>query len=88
MKIKIQPRESFRTYVFKESVIIDTEDYPELEGKSLDEIKEYIQENGDDMSPPAEIDYEDSLLSALENQDTDYDKVCEHDYDIILEIVK
>jgi hypothetical protein len=45
MNIKIQIEESFTTKVFRDEVVINTEDYPELEGMTPYEIDGYIQSN-------------------------------------------
>lgn len=49
MKIKIYVEESFTTTITREEIIIDTENYPELEGMTEDEISEYIDNNIWDM---------------------------------------
>ena len=51
MKIKIYVEESFTTTVIREEVIIDTDNYPELEGMDEDQISNYIDNNIWDMKP-------------------------------------
>lgn len=43
---------------------IDTFDYPELEGKTLDEIRQYIEEQGDTLHP-LHIEF-DNLMEELD----------------------
>lgn len=47
MKLKIQLSEGFHTWILKDSIEIDTEDYPELQGMDEDEVLEYIKVNND-----------------------------------------
>lgn len=49
MKLSVNVVESNTTYVVRQSIEIDSENYPELVGKTEDEIKEYIRENMWDM---------------------------------------
>ena len=56
-KIKIYQTESYTTYVVREAVTIDLDDYPELEGISNDEIVDFLEGNSCDMKPQDE-DYD------------------------------
>jgi hypothetical protein len=56
-KIKIYQTESYTTYVVREAVTIDLDDYPELEGMSNDEIVDFLEGNSCDMKPQDE-DYD------------------------------
>jgi hypothetical protein len=67
--------ESFQTYIVKEPVEIETDDYPELEGMSLDEIKNYITDNLDDMAPTS-----DSFYGSLDEEIMDRDYIKEKTY--------
>ena len=60
MKINVYGTESFCTWVIREPVEIDTDNYPELEGMSEDEAKEYIRENASEMAPTS--DWAESLM--------------------------
>ena len=51
MKLKIYAVEDFRTIVFRDSIEIETDDYPELKGMSREEVEEYIRENATEMAP-------------------------------------
>jgi hypothetical protein len=56
-RIKIYQTESYTTYVVREAVTIDLDDYPELEGMTNDEIVDYLDGNSCDMKPQDE-DYD------------------------------
>lgn len=47
--IKVFYTESYNTWVVKEAVEINTDDYPELEGLSKEEIEEYLTKNAESM---------------------------------------
>lgn len=49
MKLKLFVEETFTTTITRESFEIDTDDYPELQGMSEDEISDYIDNNVWDM---------------------------------------
>jgi hypothetical protein len=71
--------ESFQTYIVKEPVEIETDDYPELEGMSLDEIKNYITDNLDDMAPTS-----DSFYGSLdEEMDRIKEKTYNNEYSVV-----
>ena len=54
MKIKIYAQETFTTTVTRSSIVINTEDYPELEGMNENEISDYIDNNVWDMKPTSD----------------------------------
>jgi len=56
-RIKIYQTESYITYLVREAVTIDLDDYPELEGMTNDEIVDYLDGNSCDMKPQDE-DYD------------------------------
>ena len=45
MKLKIQLSEGFHTWILKDSIEIDTDNYPELQGMDENEVLEYIKKN-------------------------------------------
>lgn len=51
MKIKIYSVDVFTTTFTRDEIIIDTDNYPELEGMSEDDISNYIDNNIWDMKP-------------------------------------
>ena len=49
MEITIQGTESFYTYIVRDEVTINAEDYPQLTGMSEEEAKDYIKWNATDI---------------------------------------
>ena len=74
MKIKLHAEETYTTTVYREKMEIDTDNYPELEGMTEDEIGEYIDDNIWDMKPVNSDLYE-SLGEELLDKDVDSDHV-------------
>lgn len=73
-QIKIYQTESFTTYVVREPITIDLDDYPELEGMTNEEIVDYLEGNSCDMKPQNE-EYYDSLSDELIDKDVVRDKI-------------
>jgi hypothetical protein len=71
--VKIYQTESYTTYIVREPISIDLNDYPELEGMTNDEIVEYLKESSFEMKAQNE-DY-DSLSEELEDRDILKDKI-------------
>jgi hypothetical protein len=82
--VEVSVYESYTTYLRKKPLGINITDYPELDGMNEDEIQAYILENGWDMKPSDKNVYE-SLMEELHNQDTDWDKIDNEDFNIIVE---
>jgi len=78
--IEVKMTESYSTWVVRESITLNVSEYPELEGMSEDEIKEYIQSNSYDMSSPYE--WADSLGDALMQMDVIREKITNEDTEI------
>jgi len=74
MKIKLNAEESYTTTLYRESMEIDTDNYPELEGMSEDEISDYIDNNIWDMKP-VNSDLYDSLGEELMDKDVENDHI-------------
>ena len=74
MKIKLHAEETYTTTVYREKMEIDTDNYPELEGMTEDEIGEYIDDHIWDMKPMNSDLYE-SLGEELLDKDVDSDHV-------------
>jgi hypothetical protein len=83
MKINVYGTESFCTWVIREPVEIDTDNYPELEGMSEDEAKEYIRENASDMAPTS--DWAESLMDECLQSDVRREKINDDGSDIIFD---
>lgn len=84
MKINVYGTETFTTWLVREPVEIDTDNYPELEGKTQEEIREYIRENVYDMKPTNDEWYE-SLGEELNEMDVRRDKIYNEETDVIFE---
>lgn len=84
MKINVYATESYTTWMVREPVEIDTDNYPELEGKTEEEIKEYIRENHHEMKPTNEEWYGD-LGEELFQQDVRRDKIGDEEFSIIFD---
>lgn len=72
MKITVNVVESQTTYLTRESIEIDTDNYPELSNMTEEEVKAYITENAWEMKS-TEGDYF-SLGEELTEQDLKYDE--------------
>jgi hypothetical protein len=75
MKISINVEETFTTTITRESMIIDTNDYPELEGMTEDEVSDYIDNNVWDMKALDNTGLYSSLGEKLMDQDVEYDNI-------------
>ena len=84
MKLNVYGTESYVTWMVKEPVEIDTDNYSELEGKTAEEIKDYIRENMWDMKPTNEDHYE-SLGEELQDMDIRRDKIYNEEVDVIFD---
>jgi hypothetical protein len=73
MKLKLYAEETFITTLTREEVIIDTDNYPELEGMDEDQISDYIDGHAWDMKPT-----EDGIYSSLGEELSDQSPVDEH----------
>jgi hypothetical protein len=82
--VEISVYQSYTVYLRKKPLVIDIENYPELEGMDEEEIQSYILENGDSMKPTNTDVYE-SLLDELKDQETEWDKYDNEDFNLIVE---
>jgi hypothetical protein len=73
--------ESYSTWIVRESVELNVEDYPELKGMSQEEMEEYISENWDSMKPTDENSFYDSLLEQCRDADLVREKITNEDYE-------
>lgn len=87
-KISVSLIEYQRNMIVRSPVEIDSNDYPELEGKTDDEIIEYIKENISDMKPTEDGENLgfDSLYDDLMEEDIVRDKDLGTDTEIEVEI--
>lgn len=83
--MKIYLSESFHTQIIKGSIDIELANYPELEGKSTEEILEYINQNCHEMYLTKEDEeMEWSLYDVLSEQNTVREK--EKNYETYVQI--
>ena len=61
--------ETYSTFISREPVTINISDYPELEGKTEDEIKDYISQKYYEMKPSTESEYLASLYDEMMEMD-------------------
>ena len=73
-KVKIYQTESYITYVVREPIIIDLDEYPELEDMSNEEIVSYLESSSYDMKSQ-DVDSYDSLSDELSDKDVIKDKI-------------
>lgn len=76
--IEVRIIESYSTTLFREKITLNVSNYPELEGMSEDEIKDYILENASEMKPTNDEYYSD-LREELLNQDVTREKITNED---------
>ena len=86
MKIKIYAEESYTTTITREAMEIDTDNYPELEGMTEDEVSEYIDNNAWDMKATDEL-YS-SLGEECVDQSLKYDNIGGEETIFYVEAVK
>jgi hypothetical protein len=82
--VEVSVFQSYTAYIRKKPLVINISAYPELEGMDEDQIQLYILEAGHEMKPMNEDVYE-SLLDELNDQDVDWDKYDNEDFNIIVE---
>lgn len=86
-KIKIYQTEEFTTYIVREPITIDLDDYPELEGMSNEEIVYHLEGNSSDMKPEDGDNY-DSLSDELIEMDILKEKTSGDHYSYLVEIIE
>ena len=82
IKIGVSVRESFRTYIARDFVIIDSDDSEETKGMSMDELMEYITENyqeDNNLLNEEEKNQYNTLSEKLFEQEETREKMTEHD---------
>ena len=84
MKINVYGTESYTTWLVREPVEVDTDNYPEMEGMTEDEVKDYIRENVYDMKSTNDEWYE-SLGEELNEMDVRRDKIYNEETDVTFE---
>ena len=80
-QLEIRITESYVTWVVRDSIKINVEDYPELNGMSEEDMKDYIMSNASEMKPTNE-DWYDSLYDELIGEDVVRDKITDENSEI------
>lgn len=83
MEITAQATEYFTTYIVRDELTINTEDYPELKGMSEEEAKDYIKWNATDMYKEGEDGY--SLWDELLDQDIVKNKISGDETEVLVD---
>ena len=83
-KIKIYQTESYVTYIVREPITIDLDDYPEFEGMANHEIVDYMETNSLDMKPTDTESYE-TLSDELIEMEIIKEKIYGSEYSYIVE---
>jgi hypothetical protein len=79
--VEVWLEESYVHYMSKGPIFISAETHPELEGMTLEEMKEYIKDNAYDMSP-IDSDYCENIIEELKEYDTVKDKYLDEEENI------
>ena len=82
--IEVRITESYSTWVVRESMEINVEDYPELAGMTEEEMSDYIICNASDMKPTNEEWY-DSLYEELLQMDVTREKITGEETEVVVE---
>jgi len=82
--VKIYQTESYKTYIVREPLTIDLDEYPELQDMTNEEIVDYLESNSSDMKPQNE-QYYDSLSDELIEKDIIRDKINGEEYSYTVE---
>jgi pentatricopeptide repeat protein len=84
--IKVCATESYCSYMIREDITINVDDYPELEGMTDEEITEYIESNSENMFKKDDEEKVYSLWDEMMEQDIVRDKITGEEFSVIVEI--
>lgn len=79
--VEVWLEESYVHYTSRGPIFISAETHPELEGMSLDEMKDYITDNKYDMAP-VDCEYSENIMEELRECDPVKDKILDEEEDI------
>jgi hypothetical protein len=83
--IKVCATESYCSYMIREDITINVDDYPELDGMTDEEITEYIESNSESMFKNGNEE-NGSLWDEMMEQDIVRDKITGEEFGVIVEI--
>lgn len=79
--VEVWLEESYVHYMSRGPIFISAKTHPELEGMSLQEMKDYIMDNKYDMAP-VDSDYSENIMEELRECDTVKEKILDEEEDI------
>ena len=71
MKLKIRQIEEYTTYIVRDSIVIDTENFEQLKGLSQEQAIAYIQDNYDELYPDEGTEWEPHFSYKYRDWETD-----------------
>lgn len=77
--LKVRICEEQTLWIVRESIDINVNEYPELNGMTEEEMTEYIKENSYNMPAPSNCDWADSLYDAISQMDVVREKDTGHE---------
>jgi len=83
---KVCATESYCSYIIREDITIDVNDYSELEGMTDEEIIDYIESNSESMFKKDDEENVYSLWDEMMEQDIRRDKITGEEFGVIVEI--
>lgn len=82
---KVCATESYCSYIIREDITIDVNDYSELEGMTDEEIIDYIESNSESMFKKDDEENGYSLWDEMMEQDIRRDKITGEEFGVIVE---
>jgi len=82
---KVCATESYCSYIIREDITIDVNDYSELEGMTDEEIIDYIESNSESMFKKDDEENVYSLWDEMMEQDIRRDKITGEEVGVIIE---
>jgi len=83
--LKVQATESYCSYMIREAITINVDDYPQLEGMTEDEMIDYIESNSDSMVKKGDEENGFTLWDEIMEQDIVRDKITGEEFGVIAE---
>lgn len=81
---KVCATESYCSYIIREDITIDVDDYPQLQGMTDEEILEFVEWNASDIYKKGNEDHW-SLWDEMVEQDIRRDKITGEEVGVIIE---
>ena len=93
MKLKIRQVEEYTTYIVRDSIVIDTENFEQLKGLDQQAAIAHIQDNYDELYPDEgtewepDFSYNTSISEIAQEQDVMRDKIYGESTEIEVEVI-